>query len=106
MRRLSPGEQLWYWFRGRVLGRPLSELEHALSTRAHWYATSDAARPWKASVWSEDWVLAVDEARSRLTLVIANREIGTVTNWPNDWTLPGQEPGPLQLALMIARLGG
>lgn len=106
MRRLSPGERLWFWFRGRVLGRPLTELEHALITRAHWYPTADPARPWKASVRSEDWLLAVDEAQTRLTLVIAGRELGAITDWPREWTLPGQEPGPLEVALMIARLGG
>jgi hypothetical protein len=105
MRRLSPGEQLWFWFRGRVLGRPLLELEHACLTRAHWYPSDDPSRPWKASVRSEDWVLAIDAGRSRLVLSIAGREIGDVTVWPREWTIPGQEPGPLEAALRIARLG-
>jgi beta-phosphoglucomutase-like phosphatase (HAD superfamily) len=74
-------------------------------SRIHGYPTDDASRPWKASVRSEDWVLAIDAARSLLVLSIAGREIGDVTVWPREWTLPGQEPGPLEAALMIARLG-
>lgn len=74
-------------------------------TRAHWYPSDDPSRPWKASVRSEDWVLAIDAGRSRLVLSIAGREIGDATVWPLEWTLPGQEPGPLEAALRIARLG-
>lgn len=104
MRKLTVLERLWFWFRGRFLRQPLTELEHALMTRAHWYESENPARPWKASVSSENWLLAADDARATLTLVIGLREIGVVAQWPREWTLPGQEPGPLQVALMIAGL--
>lgn len=104
MRRLTLLEQLWFWFRGAVLGRPLTEIEHAQLTRAHWYPTENPERPWKASVRSEDWVLVVDGAK-RATLIVAGREIGPVPAWPSEWTLPGQDPGPLTVALLIAGVG-
>ena len=60
--RLTLGQRLFSWLRATIGGTPVTEIELAMQTRAHWYASGDAALPLKASVHSEDWRLAVNAA--------------------------------------------
>ena len=70
--------------------QPAKQLDAAMKRPVHWALTTNALRPYQASVDQAHWQLQVNDfpAEPLYTLLINNQPIGHLDDWPAAWERP------------------
>jgi hypothetical protein len=67
-----------------------AELETLLARRVAWSETSNAFRPWTATVDGSLWQVQLNDfpEEDMYTLIVGGVPVGDFNNWPDTWQRP------------------